>query len=276
MIKQYHTKTPETGKEAFELRLWDGRIGRWLTTDPAGQYHSPYLGMNNNPISVVDPDGSYCVDADGKNIPCPDKFSEYKGPTEHTGIIDSGEKIGELNYDEKYGGQLDAVVFSTTKKYNQTETTEPCSSNDIPDISMLAGMAKNYYINDEGLVRGKSGNYYTFFGRNGFNQHTGSRALMRNNYIKGVGLGYLSKGMGIYQYKNIYNEFYPDDQRSTIGNDIAFGIDAGSNTITTFGKNPISFAWYLGYDVLGKRGLGKLKWYNKTFLPWGRKLIGTE
>ncbi|NQX82822.1 MAG: hypothetical protein HRT66_12645 [Flavobacteriaceae bacterium] len=54
---QGQEKDTETGKEAFELRLWDGRIGRWLTTDPAGQYSSPYLGMGNNPISRVDPDG---------------------------------------------------------------------------------------------------------------------------------------------------------------------------------------------------------------------------
>jgi RHS repeat-associated protein len=47
----------ETGMEAFQLRLWDGRIGRWLSTDPYGQYASPYLGMGNNPISGVDPDG---------------------------------------------------------------------------------------------------------------------------------------------------------------------------------------------------------------------------
>ena len=39
------------------MRLWDGRIGRWLTTDPAGQHSSPYLGMGNNPITRVDPDG---------------------------------------------------------------------------------------------------------------------------------------------------------------------------------------------------------------------------
>ncbi|KAA1241009.1 RHS repeat domain-containing protein [Aquimarina sp. RZ0] len=50
---------PETGKEAFQLRLWDSRIGRWLTTDPYGQYNSPYLGMGNNPISMIDPDGGY-------------------------------------------------------------------------------------------------------------------------------------------------------------------------------------------------------------------------
>ncbi len=56
---QGQEKDPETGKEAFQLRLWDGRIGRWLTTDPYGQYSSPYLGMGNNPISGVDPDGGY-------------------------------------------------------------------------------------------------------------------------------------------------------------------------------------------------------------------------
>ncbi len=54
---QGQEKDPETGKEAFELRLWDGRIGRWLTTDPYGQYSSPYLGMGNNPISRIDPNG---------------------------------------------------------------------------------------------------------------------------------------------------------------------------------------------------------------------------
>jgi RHS repeat-associated protein len=50
---------PETGKEAFQLRLWDGRIGRWLTTDPYRQYSSPYVGMGNDPINGIDPDGGY-------------------------------------------------------------------------------------------------------------------------------------------------------------------------------------------------------------------------
>lgn len=54
---QGQEKDTETGKEAFELRLWDSRIGRWLTTDPYGQHPSPYLGMGNNPITRWDPDG---------------------------------------------------------------------------------------------------------------------------------------------------------------------------------------------------------------------------
>ncbi len=54
---QGQEKDPETGKEAFQLRLWDARIGRWLTTDPKRFHHSPYLGMGNNPIFFIDSDG---------------------------------------------------------------------------------------------------------------------------------------------------------------------------------------------------------------------------
>jgi uncharacterized ParB-like nuclease family protein len=54
----------ETGMEAFQLRLWDGRIGRWLSPDPYGQYASPYLGMGNNPIGMIDPDGGFAGPGD--------------------------------------------------------------------------------------------------------------------------------------------------------------------------------------------------------------------
>lgn len=54
---QGQEKDPETGKEAFELRLWDSRIGRWLTTDPYRVHDSPYIGMANNPARIIDPDG---------------------------------------------------------------------------------------------------------------------------------------------------------------------------------------------------------------------------
>ncbi|MDB9835690.1 hypothetical protein OAC51_02170 [Flavobacteriaceae bacterium] len=56
---QGQEKDKETNKEAFELRLWDSRIGRWLTTDPKRQYSSPYLGMGNDPINGIDPDGGW-------------------------------------------------------------------------------------------------------------------------------------------------------------------------------------------------------------------------
>ncbi len=37
--------------------MYDGRIGRWLSVDPAGQFASPYEGMGNNPVSGSDPTG---------------------------------------------------------------------------------------------------------------------------------------------------------------------------------------------------------------------------
>ncbi|MEM6814947.1 MAG: RHS repeat-associated core domain-containing protein [Bacteroidota bacterium] len=43
----------------FELRMYDPLIGRWLQVDPYGQYASSYLGMGNNPINRVDPDGGF-------------------------------------------------------------------------------------------------------------------------------------------------------------------------------------------------------------------------
>ncbi len=54
---QGQEKDPETGKEAFQLRLWDGRIGRWLSTDPYYQFFSPYTGQGNDPVNNIDPDG---------------------------------------------------------------------------------------------------------------------------------------------------------------------------------------------------------------------------
>ena len=56
---QGQEKDPETGKEAFQLRLWDSRIGRWISPDPYGQFASPYVGMGNDPVNGIDPDGGY-------------------------------------------------------------------------------------------------------------------------------------------------------------------------------------------------------------------------
>ncbi|EFK56015.1 RHS repeat-associated core domain-containing protein [Sphingobacterium spiritivorum] len=56
---QYAEKDGETGWNNFELRNYDAAIGRWLTVDPYGQYYSPYVGMGNNPVSGVDPNGGW-------------------------------------------------------------------------------------------------------------------------------------------------------------------------------------------------------------------------
>jgi len=63
---QYAEKDPETDWNAFELRMYDSRIARWLTIDPADEYWSPYAAMGNNPLSITDPTGGEGCDD------CPD------------------------------------------------------------------------------------------------------------------------------------------------------------------------------------------------------------
>ncbi len=91
---QGQEKDSETGMEAFELRLWDARIGRWLTTDPAGQYSSPYLGMGNNPVSYVDPDG-------GEDNPIYGSDGNFRGVDEFgldgAAIVYDGEFINGMS-----------------------------------------------------------------------------------------------------------------------------------------------------------------------------------
>ena len=98
---QGQEKDPETGMEAFEARLWDSRIGRWLTIDPAGEFHSPYMGMGNNPISIVDPDG--------RCTKCPDNAKP--------GDTFNHPEFGAMQYDDFLGwniggsSMLDTVII---------------------------------------------------------------------------------------------------------------------------------------------------------------------
>lgn len=100
----------ETGKEAFQLRLWDGRIGRWLTTDPYGQYSSPYLGMGNNPISGVDPDGGYY---DGWQAFWAWVGGGFKGDIEHPGL--GGNKNYSIAWTERHDSG--EILWTTHQKW---------------------------------------------------------------------------------------------------------------------------------------------------------------
>src|SRR5690606_12605484 len=61
---EYSEKDNEPSWNNFYLRNYDPAIGRWLSTDPCGQYWSPYVGMGNNPITGFDPDGGWSLGGD--------------------------------------------------------------------------------------------------------------------------------------------------------------------------------------------------------------------
>ncbi len=67
---QNQEKDNETGYHNFQLRQYASLLGRWMTPDPYGQHHSPYLAMSNNPVSAIDPDGGRDCYIDGMMVPC--------------------------------------------------------------------------------------------------------------------------------------------------------------------------------------------------------------
>jgi RHS repeat-associated protein len=48
-----------TGFIDFDLRNYDITTGRWIQPDPYAQHWSPYNGMGNDPVSMIDPDGGW-------------------------------------------------------------------------------------------------------------------------------------------------------------------------------------------------------------------------
>jgi RHS repeat-associated protein len=92
---QFAERDEETGWNHFELREYDAAIARWTAPDPYGQYWSPYIGMSNNPVSGLDPNGGYSqFGATWRNV-------FYGGK----GIYESG---GEWGFNT--GNGLDGVV----------------------------------------------------------------------------------------------------------------------------------------------------------------------
>ncbi len=102
----------ETGKTAFQLRIYDPRIGRWLTVDPMGQYHSPYMAMDNRPNMSVDPTGG-CTDC----AECPEMCGEMGISSIPGGQAIWGGEDGNLFMDAAFdlsATQLNEITYSTT------------------------------------------------------------------------------------------------------------------------------------------------------------------
>lgn len=120
----------------FELRHYDATLGRFVTTDPYGQFDNPYLALGNSPVISVDPNGGKCFDINGNEVACPEgkEWDEYRNSdTNHNYILPEfdlteAQKEEEL---EKYWESVNALAEINNKL--EALRTGNSASNRIED-----------------------------------------------------------------------------------------------------------------------------------------------
>ncbi|MEO1412968.1 MAG: RHS repeat-associated core domain-containing protein, partial [Bacteroidota bacterium] len=141
---QYAEKDEETGWNAFELRSYDARVGRWMTIDPYREFHSPYLAFGNQPHQVVDFDGGCTT--------CPDEvyvvlanhvYGAQVGDVTSHGweVIDVTDNPSGL-YGALYRGTADSG-FEGQYIY-ATAGTEDLKKDGVEDLLQVFGESAQY------------------------------------------------------------------------------------------------------------------------------------
>ncbi len=125
----------------FGARMYDPRVGRWLSIDPhAGKYApiSPYAFALNNPIIFVDADGNEVVDAEGKPITYTRSSSgQIEWSQNATADV---RKIGNAMLTTPTGTeQFEKMITSRNKIMLIADNTTPADALRTPTGLRLAG-----------------------------------------------------------------------------------------------------------------------------------------
>ena len=204
---QGQEKDPETGKEAFQLRLWDSRIGRWLTTDPAGQYHSPYMAMGNNPLRMVDPDGSTAIKFGGPPNGETSSFSFRNSFTDwFSDLYSSIGGSSDNDYDEtkSSGGVImNYLLWFSSEIYTTIDASISSLSNSLsnilPDGTEIYGTVDGSLPGQSKLEGGFTQSYFIDSFDNGV-----------RGFTSGGGLGHSSKNVSGEVGFNLFYSTSPD------------------------------------------------------------------
>ncbi len=174
----YAEKDEETNWNAFQLRMYDPVIGRWLSTDPYGQYPSPYLGMGNDPVNGIDPDGGWKWKATAwfKSLLIPNSEVIYDG--KEWGVFytstSTGKTVSHLIVDGGPGWDTN-LEMGIVNKVDFTYKVGANFTNDIgvSGFSVDAGSVEvmkveydlNEFINGNRRANTNSPRYITYGGR---------------------------------------------------------------------------------------------------------------
>jgi hypothetical protein len=242
--------------EAFQLRLWDGRIGRWLSPDPYGQYASPYLGMGNNPISLTDPDGG------STDCPtCPGSGTTTDPWILNEVVVYSKPKIGNdignfMNGFSVYGG----FTFDASSSFIKEKSL--IGRFDVSNATSLYGQAIQGNVYDKTLK--KLGGNLAFLGTVGdiAGYYEAGEKFYNHDKLGGTISG-LSNTAGILIAKKDFRKGFIWDIGWSIGEKIGEKLQTtrNYNTILPFPQ-----------DVVRKRGMLNGWWNNSDEAAYQKNL----
>ncbi|MFO8053862.1 MAG: hypothetical protein R6U19_01690, partial [Bacteroidales bacterium] len=164
-------------------------------------------------------------------------------------------------------------VNGSTESASSSNSSNNNTNQEVINTNIAGAISSTYseYWVSGNKYRGVSGNYYTYRGRQGWNQFTGSKKYMKKALLKGKGAKNITKGLGFINYGIITYQW----QEGQISN-VTYGIEMTSNTISSYTPAIISIPWTIGYEGLGRQILGRTQWYQNKFKPKARKTLGID
>lgn len=154
----------EGNEYSAEFRQYDSRLGRWLSIDPLAlhfPWQSPYVGLDNNPIKLMDPNGDSTFVSKNKN----GTYSVVGGTLDNDNGIyigTQGKPAGSLI---GYSATPESFYDPDSKKFRGTINPNDNSGRDFLNKQILAD---NPNVFNYGLNATK-GEKYDFKRTNGTN-----------------------------------------------------------------------------------------------------------
>jgi RHS repeat-associated protein len=195
---------PETGKVAFELRLYDPRINRWMTTDPAKQYASPYMSMGNNWVNQVDPDGAFSPPTDYYDKDSGAYLGNINDGIDQVAFVDSGvygtlSSLWTGGHESAYWGHLSdysqiiRMSHANFKDIAGTLFAEGSTQMSIAEATGIYSVMENRAAADGKTVLGvaSGGGIYGWGHRDKINSIYANKAQVNNAYL-GLRNGYFN------------------------------------------------------------------------------------